>query len=184
MKRLESQPFPGKIERADEGSDLLADADRNRGIARKDRSLMSKHPAPSRPRGESANVGCMSSIVRIQDAEGRGPWRPGFSHMWVRDDTPMKHGAIYAEMPGFGMLVDLAHQRGEHIGCAVRAGRLHEWFSPGDLRRLRDYGFSLVDASRCRVIAETHSQVVIGSQKPLRKLPPLPAPLANGEDGE
>lgn len=29
-----------------------------------------------------------TTIYRVQDAEGRGPWRPGFSKYWVcdRDD--------------------------------------------------------------------------------------------------
>ena len=26
-----------------------------------------------------------NEIYRVQDAQGRGPWKPGFSHRWVED---------------------------------------------------------------------------------------------------
>ena len=106
MKRLESQPFPGKIERADEGSDLLADADRNRGIARKDRSLMSKHSTPSPQQGRSANVPAWQPIETapkdgtpiLVSFGSMGIWRVFWSEpewtdaycIWCVDDN--KHG--------------------------------------------------------------------------------------------
>ena len=111
-------------------------------------------------------------ILRVQDKQGRGPWRPGLSEKWV-DAWRTEHlPPIYQEFPAFFALVNAAHREGLHIGCAAR-GRdgLLAWFSPMELLRLHDLGFSLVDASDCEVLAETPNQIIIGSRAPLRALP-------------
>ena len=30
----------------------------------------------------------MVTVYRVQAADGRGPWRPGWSHTWIEADAP------------------------------------------------------------------------------------------------
>lgn len=111
-------------------------------------------------------------ILRVQDHNGRGPWRPGFSGQWVDAWRTDYLPPIYSELPGFVALVNKANRSGLHIGCAARGkDGLLAWFSPMELLRLDGLGFGVVDASHCEVLAETPHQIIIGSREPLRMLP-------------
>lgn len=111
-------------------------------------------------------------LLRVQDREGRGPYRPGLSERWVDAWRTSQLPPIYEEVPSFVALVNNAHREGLHIGCAVRGlEAMLAWFSPMELMRLHDMGFGIVDASACEVLMETKHQLVIGSKSPLRDLP-------------
>lgn len=111
-------------------------------------------------------------ILRVQDAVGRGPWRPGLSDRWVDAWRTESLPPIYEELPAFAALVNYAHRSGLHIGCAARGkSGLLAWFSPMELLRLDGMGFHIVDASVCEVLAETPNQIIVGSPQPLRLLP-------------
>lgn len=113
-------------------------------------------------------------ILRIQDREGRGPYRPGLSQKWTDSWRTSQLPPIYQEVPAFAALVNNAHSEGLHIGCAVRGkDALFEWFSPMEILRLREMGFGIVDATGCEILMETQHQLVIGSKAPLHKLPPV-----------
>lgn len=112
-------------------------------------------------------------IYRVQDRDGRGPWRPGFSALWHADTTPMTGRPITSE-PGISVVIAEAHKNGLHIGCAVRGHNMHLWFTENDLARLETFGFRIADASGCDVLLETEQQVLIGFKKPLRALPAPP----------
>lgn len=93
---------------------------------------------------------------------------PGFSQKWVDSFRSSQHPPIYEELPDFRALVAKAHKSGKHIGCAVRGhAGIAAWFSPMELIRLRDLGFRVVDASGCEVLAETETQLLVASVKPL-----------------
>lgn len=116
------------------------------------------------------------SRYRIQDASGRGPWRPGFSHQWIdpaKDDTlcpPMMH-----DFPQWTSQVAKAQREGlAHFGCCVEGIRgLHRWFTPSELHLLRMFGFRLVDAEPLTPIAVSPYQIIGASRWPLRMLPVL-----------
>lgn len=111
-------------------------------------------------------------LYRIQDKQGRGPWRPGLSAKWLSDEGPDLPPAIQEELPEFFRLVSAAHERGFHIGCAARGeGALSKWIQEGEMERLSEMGFFVVNATQCSVLAETEHQVLIGCKKPLRHLP-------------
>jgi len=107
-------------------------------------------------------------LFRVQDAEGRGPYRPGFSARW-RDKTNPRHPPAWWNELGMGFfeahnLVDPAL----HSGCAFRSiAQLKDWFSPSELRRLDALGFRLVTIRPEAVFAETPTQVVFGVAAPL-----------------
>lgn len=112
-------------------------------------------------------------ILRIQDRFGRGPWKPGFSHKWVSQDTtaPMLP-PIQVEFPDFLSLVADAHERGQHLGVAVRGVQgLRAWFMPDELEALRGFGYRVVRCDQCRIIAESPHQVIIAHSRPLKRLP-------------
>lgn len=119
----------------------------------------------------------MSELYRIQDENGRGPWRPGYSHKWVSDDrnAPDFLPPIYEELPSFKRVVTLAHSMGYHVGVAVHGWTsFSAWFLPDELERLRADGFNVVQCDNVRVFAETPNQILIGSKAPLSALPTIP----------
>jgi hypothetical protein len=114
------------------------------------------------------------TLYRIQDAQGRGPWRPGFSMQWIdpdKDDSLCP--PMMLDFPEWRRLVSRAQQRGlMHFGMAVRGiAGIHRWFTPDEISRLRGFGYRLVTADHADVIAETTSQVMIAWQLPLALLP-------------
>ena len=111
-------------------------------------------------------------IMRVQNRQGRGPWMPGLSAKWVDAFRTEQHPPIYVECPDYLSHVEAAHNRGMHIGCAVRGkGKLLSWFSPMEILRLYDMGFYIADASACEVLVETPTQLIVASPRPLRLLP-------------
>ena len=113
---------------------------------------------------------------RIQDASGRGPWRPGLSMQWIdpeKDDTlcpPMQY-----DFPQWSSQVYKAQRQGlSFFGCCVEGiSGLHRWFTPSEISRLRMLGFHLVDAEPLTPIAVSPYQIIGASRLPLRMLPSL-----------
>lgn len=105
-------------------------------------------------------------IYRVQDAVGRGPYRPGFSYRWSDPDGP-------TQMPWWieiGEPIDVAHAKMSdptlHYGCGFDTlDQMHSWFSRRELRTLDKLGFKLVKIEPDFVIARTPTQVVFGSRK-------------------
>jgi len=113
--------------------------------------------------------GCGEPVLRVQDASGRGPFRPGFTHEWA--DTVFIPGQDplppwFAEF-GFDLLDSTEH--GEHVGCAVRThAQICRWFSAPERARLSALGFSVVETRAGRVLAESENQLVFANRMPLR----------------
>lgn len=108
-------------------------------------------------------------LIRVQDREGRGPWRPGFSSTWMDECTPMR-GKPITSYPGAIKVAHDASKAGMHIGCAVYADEISTWFAPPDLFRLARLGFYVADASACEVIFIAPDQVLVASHRPLALL--------------
>jgi hypothetical protein len=106
----------------------------------------------------------MIRILRIQDAEGRGPYKPGMSRHWVDADGPPPPPTWMQE---FG---DVRAQCApdECMGCGCRSlEQLFKWFTPTERVRLRALGYSIVVMWVDRIIAESENQVVFARKKPL-----------------
>jgi len=112
-------------------------------------------------------------IYRVQDVEGRWPWRPGFSQRWIsKDSTQPIPPAVQEEFPDFPDIVRRAHDRCLYIGCGARGtAGLNTWFLPDELERLKGIGFLLVRCHAVKILAESANQVLFGSQRPLHFLP-------------
>lgn len=115
-------------------------------------------------------------LLRMQDANGRGPYKPGFSARWLDDTRDFSLPALQEDFGlDFKPMVDAAFRRGLHLGTAVRgAERFNEWFTKTERVKLALLGYRVVDASGCEVLGETKWQVVIGSPNPLSELPIAP----------
>jgi len=103
-------------------------------------------------------------IFRIQDAEGRGPYKPGMSQHWVDDEGPPPPPTWMQE---FGDVTPqlLPH---EHVGCGcVSLDQLFRWFTPTELQRLHRLGYRLVVIWADRILAESVNQVVFTRNRPL-----------------
>ena len=107
-------------------------------------------------------------VYRIQDREGRGPFRPGFSHVWADKDFAPGQEELPPWPIEFG--ADLIERRGlpgEHYGSAVLKRRaLDRWFSQAEQLRLAALGFHVVSIKADRILAESKNQVVFASRLP------------------
>ena len=114
-------------------------------------------------------------LYRLQDADGRGPFRPGFSHLWVDENNPNNMPPIFQElgMPPHEMAKIIPPDM--HCGCACKsAEELHKWFNRNERKRLSRFGSSIVEFEPDVIIADLPSQVLFGMRQPLKSLKPTP----------
>lgn len=106
----------------------------------------------------------MAIVYRVQDAEGRGPFKPGMSHRWVepRDDHdkllpwPLEFGAIHKKLYSW-----------EHAGSAcTQLKDLRRWFTESEYETLVKLGYRAVRLEGARILARSETQVFFGRAKP------------------
>lgn len=106
-------------------------------------------------------------IYRIQDQDGRGPFKPGFSHKWVSERRD--HENLRSWLEEFGPV----HNQllvGEHCGCGCKSlDQLRRWFTKSEYKKLRKFGYRAVKLNPGRIIAESDTQCVFGRATPLHK---------------
>lgn len=106
-------------------------------------------------------------VYRVQAADGRGPWRPGWSHVWIDEDA---HVGMLTET-----IIDLlpletlrALPRDRHYGTACRTvDQLARWFTPVERMRLADFGYFPVAIDVDAVLAESDRQLVFARRRAL-----------------
>lgn len=108
-------------------------------------------------------------LYRIEDQEGRGPFRPGLSNQW-RDSSGLDLPPPWVEagMSLFDfqrLFSDRAIKRG--VACKTRE-QLYQWFSRSERRRLKRLGFREVEIADPHIVLETDTQVVFEIVPPLR----------------
>ncbi len=109
-------------------------------------------------------------LWRIQDREGRGPFKPGMSDTWL-DDKGHSLPPFYIELGIEPHEIAFMVTPGFHAGCACRSrDDLHKWFSRTERRRLKRMGYFEVSFSPDRIIVETPTQVVFENAFPLAGL--------------
>jgi len=93
------------------------------------------------------------TVYRIQDKDGRGPFKPGFSHRWVqsRDDHEnlvpwfVEFGPIHKTICTFEVA---------GTGCES-IKQLRRWFTKKEYKRLRGYGYMAVKMDVDRILASS-----------------------------
>lgn len=108
-------------------------------------------------------------VFRVQGKDGRGPWKPGFSHKWVEDRRDMENLLPYFhEWPGFDIHAELRND--EHCGCGcLTLEQLRRWFTETEYNRLRILGYRAVRLSADRVLRKSDTQCVFTRKRALRK---------------
>lgn len=92
------------------------------------------------------------ALYRIQDADGRGPFRPGFSKNWADENFGPGVESLPTIMEDFGETVLRSlNNPAEHYGTAVRKPiQLCRWFSKTEMERHGRPDFCCwSDARRC-----------------------------------
>jgi hypothetical protein len=109
-------------------------------------------------------------LFRVQDSEGRGPYRPGLSHRWSSPIGPVV-------LPWWTELkLDLRAAMalipaGMHSGSAFRSmEQLADWFVPEEREKLAGLGYHIVRFKPHKIVAETPTQVVFAQNFPLSGL--------------
>jgi len=108
-------------------------------------------------------------VYRVQDAEGRGPFRPGFSHWWVEERPDHDNLVPWMQQFGHDALQRAGWPFGKHFGCACRTlEQLRRWFTAGEYATLERFGFQAVRLDVARVLHESEIQLLFQRAKPLR----------------
>lgn len=104
-------------------------------------------------------------VFRVQDAEGRGPWRPGFSQKWVIDRPD--HDKLLPWYIEFGR-IDQKVLATEYAGSACRTlKQLRRWFTKKEYKKLIGLGYRAVMLDVDRIIAESDIQCFVATKRPL-----------------
>lgn len=105
------------------------------------------------------------NIYRIQDKDGRGPFKPGFTRTWLETikDLPAWHDE-------FGLDVLSNVNDDECCATGVRTQEaLKIWFTKAERERLQILGYKPVMIPNVRVIAESPNQILFARKKPLNQ---------------
>lgn len=110
-----------------------------------------------------------ATVYRVQDSEGRGPFRPGVSMQWVigRHDLCNLQPSI-VEFPFILQLRVNAIEQA--YGCAcVSKKQLRRWFIKREYQTLLALGYRAVEMQVYRIIAKSKIQCVFTRTKPLNR---------------
>lgn len=108
-------------------------------------------------------------VYRVQDLDGRGPWKPGFSRLWIREREDHENLRPWMEQFGRGILPNHGWPFGQHFGCACRTlEQLRRWFTAEEYETLQEYGYQAVAIGVHRILAENDIQLVFQRASPLR----------------
>ena len=106
-------------------------------------------------------------IYRIQDDRGRGPWKPGFSHKWVRADPDMELVPWFVEWSGFDPRLESPNG---HIGTGCKTiDQLRRWFNHDEYYTLRILGYKSVKMDVDKILRTSDRQTVFTRRQALRK---------------
>jgi hypothetical protein len=111
-------------------------------------------------------AGVLFSVFRVQDKDGRGPFKPGFSSTWVEDRDD--HDNLVPWFVEMGR-VDLQMIVGMSGGTACRTlDQLRRWFTPSEYKTLRRHGYHAVQLDAGRIIGESAIQLFFERCRPLK----------------
>ena len=109
----------------------------------------------------------MIEVYRMQDDDGRGPWRAGLSKYW-RDD---REGITETAMDLVGGINEMQSLPSGYVyGCAcLSVEQLKQWFSEKERAILESIGYKIVKVKVSHIVACGKHQVLIASKKPFQE---------------
>lgn len=108
-------------------------------------------------------------VYRVQDKNGRGPFKPGFTIKWNEGREDMANlEPFYSQFPSFNPATDVAEN--EFCGCACRTiEQLKRWFTKTEYERLKKLGYKAVKIEVDRVLHESDIQLIFARSRRLSK---------------
>lgn len=109
-------------------------------------------------------------VFRVQDKDGRGPWKPGFSQQWTEDRPDEEYAALVPWTSEFGLEKIIRRSiQGMHIGCGCRTlEQLRRWFTATEYATLQGFGYQAYRIKVGRILGESDIQCVFERAQPLR----------------
>ncbi len=106
-------------------------------------------------------------IYRVQDKQGRGPWKPGFSPKWVRSEPDHELVPWYVDWLGFDPRREILPKECVGCGCAT-IYQLRRWFNHDEYQTLRILGYRSVEMEVDRILRQNEKQL-FARRRALRK---------------
>jgi hypothetical protein len=108
-------------------------------------------------------------IFRVQDIEGRGPYKPGFSHLWTNAHHHERNPSIFEDFKISPVELKKFLFHSENAGCAFRSQQsLKDWFQLSERLRLEEMGYFIVSMLVDRIVLESDRQLIFARKRPLR----------------
>lgn len=109
---------------------------------------------------------CNQKIYRVQDKNGRGPWQPNFSHVWIemRED----HDNLISMYNEFHC-TQLFFEFPFLISGCLTVDQLKRWFTESEYRTLLRYGYKAVEVPEVKILASSSIQCVAGRDLPTNR---------------
>lgn len=109
----------------------------------------------------------MTSVYRIQDANGRGPFKPGMTRFWSVDRPDHDNLRPWLESVSHSQLATW-HRKYRHLGCGcLTLEELRRWFVPREYETLLLMGYRAVEIGADSILWRDGTQVVFGRRRPL-----------------
>lgn len=111
----------------------------------------------------------MIRVYRMQDADGRGPWRPGLGHLWSDQGSTIHLDHSFQPFNPQSVQNALkASPTLRYFGFGCRTvDALRDWFTPKELDTLLGMGFRAVELEAERMLLENRRQLLFARSKPL-----------------
>jgi len=104
----------------------------------------------------------MIKVYRVQDSDGRGPFKPGVTEKWLRENQPDE----LEPFPVPKILSAMAGARFRHIGCGCTAlSQLRIWFTHGEYAMLLNLGYRAVEMWADEILLSDENQVLFSRKK-------------------
>ncbi len=113
----------------------------------------------------------MFTVYRVQDGDGRGPYKPGLTKYWADCDALSDHiTETIMDLAG-GLDKLQALPAGWHYGCACDSPMaLAKWFTPTEAHRLYEMGYTPVSLAADKILFRSDKQMLIACKKPLARI--------------
>jgi len=103
---------------------------------------------------------------RVQADDGRGPWRPGWSHTWIDADAPPDRlTETVMDLVPVSVLRSLPDEMMYGSACRTYDALMH-WFTASERQKLAAAGYHPVRLQVDVVLAESDWQLLIGRRRP------------------
>lgn len=103
---------------------------------------------------------------RIQDREGRGPFKPGVPMQWIieRDDL-WNLKPHFVDFPNIREIVHKASIAGLYVASACESvEHLRRWVLPEEWNTLRILGYRAYEVKRCQYLLQSDVQLLIARE--------------------